>query len=991
MQCESHRLDTPNTLAVQLQISRADLTISETLLGVELRLVDFQVVGEPGAPGLPRGRFRIAVPEDMWPLDLEILTEHWEVVAEKDCLVAPIQPPIVVTSDSSGAGTDRTTAFGTSPHLVAESTGPDDGDGDRRIHRSVSADATRYKEAVDRPAAVARAIAIDVIGLDRVALVEISPVRMTAGGGLELCTSLSLAVSFGPEPRTGGKAEAVAALGVALGRDLDPERVVLRPEPHVSGPDEVMLLRESLRGMVLNGDVLSVSKWPSTIRYPRHTDYLVVTDDWKWDAQLLQRTAQTPGLTAEFQRLASSKKARGLTAEVVTISDIVYGTYGDFVTGSRDLQEVIRRFIKDVRTRWKVRWVLLGGDVSVVPIRTVVCIDPDNTFGQGSSRMTRGLGYVEVALARFVLGEVDDYVVTRLSNHQVVPFDPHRESGSMAPGWRFVDDSSRNKIRICGPEDVLGDGFAVATRTANVATDLYYSCLSSFVVSTGETDPMGFGWPYVFEPEHDWDALDNGFYGQHTPDGTDLDGVVFHTDVSVGRAPVESQPEAATFVNKILAYETKENEQGLPHPPDWSSRIVLVADDLLQNPQEIFPGAANTTGYYIHDTVQRASLLKISSLSIGPLFRLVAVVSDTDTHVIPYKNSSDSSTMGWYFARSNADLSVSETVSNPPHPIPTTFIVVHGSLEVRTPLCYRVEDTAQDPCLQLQEEVRNIFTQNLPEFRVTDRLYRDWRDLSAVQAAGVPFTELNRENLVRALERQPHVVSMYGHGYYGGLCKLDRECAATLQNGLPGFIVYASSCWTAMVDHKESLPADSFGEEMMKNPAGGAVAYIGQSREGWSTTGEMLHRAFFRQLSATNYLGHLVDSRIDQFKSSSQRDHLLWKVVYATILLGDPEMQLHRLEKPRLRLEYEREVVQVIPEFPGWTREPFPCPPPFGVPVTVTAGSQVIELITDPRGTIRIPEEFRSAGLLTLTAHHPDFITARLTVDVVASGSTTWA
>ena len=74
-------------------------------------------------------------------------------------------------------------------------------------------------------------------------------------------------------------------------------------------------------------------------------------------------------MVAEFVRLAAWKRSRGLTAKVVTVSDIVDGRYGDYRTGSRDLPEVIRRFLKDKYESWGVAWVLLGGDVSVIPPR----------------------------------------------------------------------------------------------------------------------------------------------------------------------------------------------------------------------------------------------------------------------------------------------------------------------------------------------------------------------------------------------------------------------------------------------------------------------------------------------------------------------------------------------------------------------------------------------------------------------------------------------
>jgi hypothetical protein len=55
-----------------------------------------------------------------------------------------------------------------------------------------------------------------------------------------------------------------------------------------------------------------------------------------------------------LEKLAQAKRAQGLSAKVVSITDIVKGKYGDVKTGSRDLQEVIRRFLKLVREKWGV-------------------------------------------------------------------------------------------------------------------------------------------------------------------------------------------------------------------------------------------------------------------------------------------------------------------------------------------------------------------------------------------------------------------------------------------------------------------------------------------------------------------------------------------------------------------------------------------------------------------------------------------------------------
>ena len=47
------------------------------------------------------------------------------------------------------------------------------------------------------------------------------------------------------------------------------------------------------------------------------------------------------------------------------------GQYGNFKDGSRDLQEVLRKFLKWAHEQWAVAWVVLGGDVSIIPPRRV--------------------------------------------------------------------------------------------------------------------------------------------------------------------------------------------------------------------------------------------------------------------------------------------------------------------------------------------------------------------------------------------------------------------------------------------------------------------------------------------------------------------------------------------------------------------------------------------------------------------------------------------
>jgi len=81
-------------------------------------------------------------------------------------------------------------------------------------------------------------------------------------------------------------------------------------------------------------------------------------------------------LVDEFQALVDQKIGRGLTAGIVT-TDYIYANYdgmpGEVAGG--DNPDKIREFIADAYANWGTQWVLLGGDVEVVPMRGVYVND----------------------------------------------------------------------------------------------------------------------------------------------------------------------------------------------------------------------------------------------------------------------------------------------------------------------------------------------------------------------------------------------------------------------------------------------------------------------------------------------------------------------------------------------------------------------------------------------------------------------------------------
>lgn len=103
----------------------------------------------------------------------------------------------------------------------------------------------------------------------------------------------------------------------------------------------------SLRSGTPLGGPFAPTATPSLDGSP--VEYLVVTDDTMRPA---------------FERLAQWKTAKGVPAVVRTVNEV----QATAVAGS-DLAETIRNYIRDAYLYWGVRFVLLGGDIDVVPPR----------------------------------------------------------------------------------------------------------------------------------------------------------------------------------------------------------------------------------------------------------------------------------------------------------------------------------------------------------------------------------------------------------------------------------------------------------------------------------------------------------------------------------------------------------------------------------------------------------------------------------------------
>lgn len=315
-----------------------------------------------------------------------------------------------------------------------------------------------------------------------------------------------------------------------------------------------------LRRRVENPEAIA----PARPMPPRQVDsapYLIVTDDHRWVPNVFAPGAPVGDMVSEFQRLADWKTQKGLKAEVVTLSDIAAGVYGDFTTDTADVPEMVRKFLKHAYASWNTYWVLLGGDDSIVPPRFVVAtVHGADDWSYGATADAKPLvkqchwdgSQMRVHQDPKALAVGAGNRIFAVASGAAFAFNPSASSSS--PGWAYAtsDDyqtlttTPTEWIVVRGPEALLsGTEVYVDLQPNSIPTDAYYASLRR---------P---GWLAIagLSGARDWDANGNGAYGQYSYAG-DVDGVSYALDLALGRAPVRGEMEARHFVDKVLAYET---------------------------------------------------------------------------------------------------------------------------------------------------------------------------------------------------------------------------------------------------------------------------------------------------------------------------------------------------------------------------------------------------------------------------------------------------
>lgn len=617
-------------------------------------------------------------------------------------------------------------------------------------------------------------------------------------------------------------------------------------------------------------------------------EYLIITDGYRWAPDRTRGSIASAFIVGEFERLARWKTERGVKTEVVTISDIVGGRYGDFVSGALDLQETIRNFLKHARRHWHTYWVLLGGDVDILPAREVVANVwnashfvklAEDPFPDESDTCYWWSEAERVRICHSGHIEPGDLICSRKTGRA---FARREDPSASDPGWTYMSDASYTKrvdwktdyIVLAGPrEDLeLTDVYAVH-RANTIPTDLYYA-------SIAHPD-------YGVSGTHDWDRNGNGLYGQYdawreSRAEQAIDGAHYYPDLAVGRAPVGGTFDARAFVDKVIAYESYEGV-----PPEFGRTLLLGSGNwggyLVATPTATDPPEKGS--YFAPEGGTVAKIYWPDAPSNDVTWQLVAWWTPGNWVVFPYNETPSSSSLGFHFCPNPGYDAVyagdrMEGGVRYHIPYPWWWTRAAGPATDLHPAKFFLDSVEPDLSLREKDEVYRLFGERFPQVDLRRRRYEDIWD--APDFGSFDLSDLSPDGMRTEFQRGYNLVSLSGHGNSGGCAFVDIAWVRSLDNGFRGGLVYADSCLTNEFDVD-----DAVSEEFLTNLWGGMAAYVGNTRFSWVGCGAPFERAFWSALGTTGHVGLLHATKA--LLADGQTG--LW-TNYSLNLLGDPEMEL---------------------------------------------------------------------------------------------------
>ena len=228
------------------------------------------------------------------------------------------------------------------------------------------------------------------------------------------------------------------------------------------------------------------------------------------------------------------------------------------------------------------------------------------------------------------------------------------------------------------------------------------------------------------------------------------------------------------------------------------------------------------------------------------------------------------------------------------------------------------------------------------------RLYEDKADVPVADVTP-DLKDANKDGIKAAIAAGNNVVSLVSHGSPGYVCYLVQSDVDDEVN-IPS-IWYANACTTNKFDD------NTISETATLNSQGGAVAYVGNSRYGWTGDGPM-ERAFWEEMLSSGLLSFMLESA-HQIGGDWQK--------YSLNLIGDPAMRVWSAPPKLISVTHASEI------YTGPQRPFLVAVKVDGVPVTAAKvcasikGRFCITAVTDATGTASLQINPSSVGTMLVT------------------------
>ncbi len=234
---------------------------------------------------------------------------------------------------------------------------------------------------------------------------------------------------------------------------------------------------------------------------------------------------------------------------------------------------------------------------------------------------------------------------------------------------------------------------------------------------------------------------------------------------------------------------------------------------------------------------------------------------------------------------------------------------------------------------------------------------------------------LTKPAALAALSRGYAVIQAIGHGSRSqiamGTDRITLADLSTLSSGDSAALWIASNCASAAVDF------DCFAEALLRKPFGGAIAYVGATRDAWPGVSEDVAETVTRLVVPAQGAGVPLGLAVD-----AARRALLPKATgetpqrwgyFETILLGDPMLRIWRCGPATLTVTGPASVALGAGGF-SVSVESGGAPVESALVVVVKAGEDYRAVHTDAAGVAWVPFVPASAGPFSLTVSAPDAI-----------------